>query len=159
MKPWNEFKRDEELTSFEKFSIKLRYQILPEFNPRRLWNRFVKFPYQKLTRGFSDRDAWSGDMYLARQIAGLLEWYVKYGISLDGAYDPRDETIDPELRIILMEEARNSEYLHYASIFAEYGNNGPAMDETWVKEFGGVLDSELSDALQWLHEHFQALWD
>lgn len=154
MTPFDEIDWDRKLTLSEKILIRWKYRVKPALAPRRIFNRFVRFPYQRLTRGFSDQDAWNGDGHLARQIAGILTWIVEKGHAVSMSYAD-DEHTDVDIMV----ERRDKEYLHYASIFAEYGKNGPAMDEAWKNEFGGVLDSEMQEALQWLSKHFQELWD
>ena len=58
-----------------------------------------------------------------------------------------------------MVERRDADYRKYAEIFTEYSKNGIAYDESWRHEWGGVLDTDMEDALQWLKEHFYELWD
>ena len=53
----------------------------------------------------------------------------------------------------------NYDYDRVSMTYAEYHTNGPAYDESWKNEFGGVLDKDMEEALQWLVEHFQELWD
>lgn len=118
----------------------------------------TKYAYQRITRGFSDKDAWNGDKYLASQIAGILRWHVKSGRGIANAYLPNK--IDySEFEFDLAVAARDSEYLNFADIFDEYAKNGPALNKRWKKDFGGVLDKDMKKALQWLSEHFQELWD
>ena len=152
MTPWNEFDRDAKLSLFDKISIRWEYRIRPALNPRRIFNRFVRFPYQKLTRGFSDKDMWNADMYLAGQIAGTLDWIVNNGMGVAMSYYHENDVDN-------MVERRDKDYLYYRDVFSEYQKNGLAHDEAWKNEFGGVLDSDMQDALQWLSKHFQELWD
>ena len=122
-------------------------------------SRFIRYPlwwYQRVTRGYSDRDMWSADIFLAGQIAGTLKWIVEngHGVSMSYGTPPNyDDDID------LMVAKRDADYLFYASIFEEYHTNGPALNKEWQKEFGGILDGDLQVALQWLSEHFTELWD
>ena len=113
--------------------------------------------YQRITRGYSDRDMWSADYFLAGQIAGMLNWIVDKGMGVSMAYaaedDPYAENIED------MVARRDADYLFYASIFDEYSKNGPALNEDWQEKFGGVLDSDLKEALQWFSEHFTEFWD
>jgi hypothetical protein len=134
-----------------KFRIKRLYKLIM---------RSVYYPkwwYQRVTRGFSDRDMWNADNYLAGVFAGVLQWYVNKGIGVSMAYasedDPNGENLDD------MVARRDADYLFYASIFEEYKDNGPAYNEEWQKLFGGVLDEDIKAALQWLSEHFTELWD
>ena len=118
--------------------------------------RKIKWAYQRVTRGFSDRDMWSADVFLAGQIAGTLKWIVEngHGVSMSYGTPPNyDDDID------LMVAKRDADYLFFASIFEEYNKNGPALNREWQKEFGGVLDGDLQVALEWLSEHFTELWD
>lgn len=118
------------------------------------WKNTIKHWYQRAKRGYSDRDAWSGDWYIAAQIAGIMKIIVEKGHGVAMSYANDDNT-----PIDVMVERRNNEWRHYAAIFEEYANNGPAHNEEWQKEFGGVLDETMQDALQWLSQHFQELWD
>lgn len=95
-------------------------------------------------------------MYLARQISGTLKWIVENGHGVATSY-ATPPNYDDDIEV--MTEKRDAEYLHYARIFAEYGQNGPALNTAWKKEFGGVLDKDLKEALQWFSEHFTELWD
>ena len=118
--------------------------------------RKIKWAYQRVYRGYSDRDVWSGDYFLAGQIAGILTWIVKNGHGVATSYGtPPNYEDDVED----MAARRDADYLFYASIFNEYSKNGPAINEEWQKMFGGVLDEDIQEALQWLSKHFQELWD
>ena len=122
-------------------------------------SRLIKYPlwwYQRITRGYSERDMWSADLFLAGQIAGTLKWIVKngHGVAMSYATSPDyDDDVD------LMVAKRDADYLFYASIFEEYSKNGPALNKEWEKQFGGILDEDLQVALQWFSEHFTELWD
>jgi hypothetical protein len=117
--------------------------------------RTPKWWYQRITRGYSDRDWWNGDWYLSGVIAGIMEDIVNkgHGVSTSYAYG------DWETPIETMVESRDVEFNKYIAIFREYSKNGPAIDQEWVDNFGGVLDKDMQDALQWLSQHFQELWD
>ena len=136
-------------------SIKLRitryYQLfMRSFNYPKWW-------YQRATRGFSDKDMWNADHYLAGVFAGVLQWYVDKGMGVAMSYASEDDPWCEDLDAMVAR--RDADYLFYASIFEEYKNNGSAYNEEWQKEFGGVLDKDMQEALQWLSEHFQELWD
>lgn len=150
----------EELTAERKtlkWKIKYYLRKLPEpIRKIKKYPRKIKFAYQRVTRGFSDKDAWNGDMYLASQIAGIAEWLVEngHGVPLSYAYQP--DFNDP---IEAMAERRDAEYRKHIAVFREYANNGHAFDQEWKDELGGVLDNELEDSLQWFAKHFLELWD
>jgi hypothetical protein len=119
--------------------------------------RFLKTPYwwyQRIVRGYSDKDMWNADRYLARIYAGTLIWYVHKGMGVPSVYADNWDT-----DIEIMEQRRNIEYYKYADIFRRYAKEGVWDTPEHVKEFGGVLDKELEEALQWLSKHFQELWD
>lgn len=118
--------------------------------------RKIKWAYQRVTRGYSDRDMWSADIFLAGQIAGMLKWIVEngHGVSMSYATSPNyEDDID------IMVAKRDADYLFYASIFDEYRKNGPAWNQEWQKKLGGVLDEDLQVALEWFSEHFTEFWD
>ena len=120
--------------------------------------RFLKTPYwwyQRARYGFSDRDWWNGDWYLSGVIAGIMEKIVKdgHGVATSYAYKDWETPVD------IMVERRDAEFNKYILIFREYSKNGPAIDQEWKDRFGGVLDSDMKDALLWLSEHFSELWD
>lgn len=120
--------------------------------------RLIKTPfwwYQRARYGYADCDWWSGDWYLAGIIAGIMEKIVKdgYGVAMSYAYGDWDTPID------VMVERRDAEWNKYIAIFREYSLHGPAHNQEWKNNFGGVLDSDIKDALEWLSKHFQELWD
>jgi hypothetical protein len=118
--------------------------------------RKIKWAHQRVTRGFSDRDMWSADYFLARQIAGMLNWIVNEGHGVSTSYGTPPNYEDD---IEDMVARRDVEYLKYAAVFAEYAENGPALNEDWKNKLGGVLDNDLKEALQWFSEHFTEFWD
>lgn len=117
----------------------------------------IKYYVQRVFRGYSDADCFNGDTYLAGQIANVLTWIVEngHGVAMYYGYgmDIENPNVDEMVR------RRDEDYLHYAAIFREYNINGPAINEEWKKEFGGLLDQEIQDALQWLARHFTEIWD
>lgn len=118
----------------------------------------IKHYYHRVSRGYSDKDCWNGDMYLASQIAGVLRWHVEKGIGVPMSFLPsKIEYSDLEFKLAI--EARNVEYLHYAEIFEQYAKSGIAYDKDWQEEFGGVIDKDFKNALKWLSKHFTELWD
>jgi hypothetical protein len=112
-----------------------------------------KYWFQRAKRGYSDQDAWNGDMYLASQIAAIMKWKMEKGIGVSPRYGGEEESID------ILVKRRDEDYEKHFAIFQEYAEKGPAFDQEWKSEFGGVLDGELNDSLQWLVEHFTELWD
>lgn len=116
--------------------------------------RWPKYAYQRVTRGFSDRDMWNADRYLARIYADILMWYVHKGMGVSVAY--ADDWNTP---IEIMEERRNVDYYKYADIFRRYAKEGVWDTQEHVDKWGGVLDSEIDEALEWFGKHFQGLWD
>jgi hypothetical protein len=118
--------------------------------------RKIKWAYQRVTRGYSDRDMWSADYFLASQIAGMLNWIVNEGHGVSTSYGtPPNYEDDVEDMVA----RRDAEYLKYSAVFAEYAKNGPALNEDWKNKLGGVLDKDLKEALQWFSEHFTEFWD
>lgn len=114
-----------------------------------------KWWYQRARYGYSDRDTWSGDYYIAGIVAGVMERIVNkgHGVSQFYAYGDWNTPVD------VMVERRDAEWGKYIEIFREYSKNGPAYNQEWKDDFGGVLDEDMQDALQWLSQHFQELWD
>jgi hypothetical protein len=115
----------------------------------------IKWWYQRARYGYSDRDAWSGDWHIAGVIAGIMEKIVNegHGVAMSYAEGDWDTPVD------VMIERRDAEWNKYIAIFREYSKNGPAINQEWKDDFGGVLDEDMQDALQWLSKHFQELWD
>lgn len=132
----------------------MNYRIMRMFKFLKRIPFQFKWAYQRITRGYSDRDWWNGDFYLAGIIAGIMEGIVTKGHGVASSY--ADDWDTPQE---IMVERRDTEWNKYISIFREYSNNGPAIDQEWVENFGGVLDKDMQDALQWLSQHFQELWD
>jgi len=119
------------------------------------WKNNIKWAYQRVTRGFSDADAWNGDNFLAKNIAGIMDWIVVHGHSVSTAY--ADDGWDTPIEVMV--DRRDADYIKYGAIFSEYAKEGVAFDEEWKEKFGGVLDTEIEEALQWLSKHFTGLWD
>lgn len=116
-----------------------------------------KYWYQRARYGYSDRDWWNGDFYLAGVIAGIMEKIVNEGHGVANSYADEDKPFDTDVDIMV--ERRDAEWNKYIAIFREYSKHGPAMNQEWKDDFGGVLDSDMKDALLWLSEHFSELWD
>ena len=138
---------------------KVKYYLRKLPNPIRKikkYTRKIKFAYQRVTRGFSDQDAWNADMFLASQIAGIAEWLVKNGHGVPSSYAYQPDFNDP---VEIMAERRDAEYRNHIAVFKEYAKNGHAFDQQWKEECGGVLDNELDESLQWFAKHFVELWD
>ena len=113
-----------------------------------------KYWYQRARYGYSDRDCWNGDQYLSGIVAGIMKKIIDdgYGVAISYA----DNWNTP---IEIMTERRDTDWKKYIELFEEYSKNGPAFDQEWIDQFGGVLDKDMQDALQWLSQHFQELWD
>ena len=134
-----------------------------KFRINRLYKRikrsvyYPKWWYQRANRGFSDRDMWNADIYLAGVFAGVLQWYIDKGVGVSMAYISEDDPYGEDVDAMVFR--RDAEYSYHIGVFREYLNNGPALNEKWQKEFGGVLDKDIKASLQWLSEHFTELWD
>lgn len=136
-------------------SIKLRIKRYYQLFMRSL--HYPKWWYQRATRGFSDRDMWNADTYLAGVFAGVLQWYIDKSMGVAMSYVSEDDPYGED--IYAMAARRDADYAFYASIFAEYHTDGLAFNESWQEEFGGVLDEDIKASLQWFVEHFTELWD
>lgn len=124
---------------------------------RRDIRRLIKAPYwwyQRARYGYADCDWWNGDYYLAGIVAGIMENIVKDGHGVATSY--ADDWSTP---VEVMIERRDAEWNKYIAIFREYSKYGPAHNQEWKDDLGGVLDEDMQDALQWLSQHFQELWD
>jgi hypothetical protein len=119
--------------------------------------RTPKWWHQRIVRGYSDKDMWNADTYLAGVFAGVLDWYVHNGMGVSMSYsDPNDSYCkDIESMVI----RRNTDYLTHIAIFQQYLNNGLAWNEEDAKESGGVLDKDIKASVHWLADHFTELWD
>lgn len=133
----------------------LRYNIRHLITSPLRWRYNIKHWYQRARYGYSYRDAWGGDWYVAGIIAGVMEHIVNHGHGVAMSYADGDW----DTPVDVMVERRDAEWGKYIEIFREYSKNGPAYDQEWQDEFGGVLDEDMQDALQWLSKHFQELWD
>ena len=133
------------------------------FSIYKFWRGIRKIPYnilwayQRVRYGYSDRDWWNGDWYLSGIIAGIMEKIVNDGHGVANSYADEDKPFTTDVDIMV--ERRDTEWNKYIAIFREYSRHGPAHDQEWKDEFGGVLDEDMQDALQWLSKHFQELWD
>jgi hypothetical protein len=119
--------------------------------------RTPKWWYQRITRGYSDKDMWNADMYLSGIFAGVLDWYIHNSKGVPMVYADHDDPYSTDIETMVIK--RNSEYLNHIEIFREYLKNGYAMSEDWQEKFGGVLDKEIKDSVHWLADHFIELWD
>jgi len=117
--------------------------------------RTPKWWYQRIARGYSDKDMWNADMYIAKILAGTLRWYIKNSQGLPTAYGTPPDYTDLARASIL----RDTDYEYFASIFYEYYKNGPSFNDAWKKEFGGVSEEEYNQAMDWLKKHLTELWD
>ena len=117
----------------------------------------IKHAYQRVTRGFSDNDAWNADKFLAAQLSGILMWFVNEGHGVPMSYAREDDLYGQDIEY--MTAARDAEYKKYAALFEEYGKHGHAVNAKWKEMFGGLTDEEVNDMMTWLAEHFTELWD
>ena len=116
-----------------------------------------KWWYQRAKRGYSDRDMWNADTYLAGVFAGVLQWYIDNGMGVPMFYAANDDQYSKNVDDMVIR--RDADYLTHISIFREYSINGLAFDEDWKQEFGGVLDEDIESSVHWLANHFIELWD
>lgn len=130
---------------------------------KRIYKRFVrtlyapKWWYQRARRGYSDRDMWNADMYLAGVFAGVLQWYIDKGIGVSISYALPDDPYGEDTEGMVIR--RDAEYYNHILIFREYLNNGCAINEDWKNKLGGVLEKDIRDSVHWLADHFTELWD
>lgn len=117
----------------------------------------INHAYQRVTRGFSDSDMFSGDMFISSQIAGMLRWYIENGHGVPGRYAREDDPYCEDIEYMVA--ARNFEYDRYATLFEEYAKCGHAINDKWKRMFGGLTDDEVHDMMTWFGEHFTELWD
>ena len=123
------------------------------FHPKRLFNKLIKYPYQRLSRGFSDQDAWNGHTHLSRQIAGILRWYAKNSNGIGYPY------VNNDLDINEAADIRDTDFKKNALLFDEFAENGIALDSTWKKKYGGLSKKEYKDLMKWFSDIFPGLWD
>jgi hypothetical protein len=114
----------------------------------------IKYFIQRGKRGYSDRDMWSADMYMAGIFAGILRWQVEngHGVSMSWSVND-DDSVD------LLLERRDPEYIKYAEMFEEYAKNGHAWNKKWKEKNGGLTDDEVHDMMTWFAQHFTEFWD
>jgi hypothetical protein len=107
--------------------------------------------WQRLKRGWSDRDAWSADFYLSGVIEGICR-HLTGGISYSG--DSKEEW-----------DANLLEVANALHDFREFKDDGPYpdwKDEAAVKEYfakSEQLYERQKKALHWVADNFTALWD
>ncbi len=119
--------------------------------------RTPRWWYQRAKRGYSDRDMWNADTYLAGVFAGTLDWYIHEGHGVSNIYAGGLDPYNPDVNIMV--ERRDEAYRTHIAVFKQYKENGLAYNEEWKEEFGGVLDKDIQASVQWLSEHFTELWD
>jgi hypothetical protein len=102
----------------------------------------LKYAYQRVTRGFSDRDWWSLDNHIAEILSKALPKYVKDGHGVSTIYYEEGESWDTEIEVLL--SRRDPDYLRMAAMFANYDERS---------------DEEMKEMSAWLGKHFGTLWD
>lgn len=126
------------------------------FFPKRLINEVI-WAYQRVTRGFSDRDWWSIDAFIANILSEALPKYVKDSKSISVNYiGLKEELTDKDWE--KAEAKRNKEYTKYADFFARYADGGIWNNPETAKELNGVTPEEYKEAMRWLGKHFGSLW-
>jgi hypothetical protein len=131
--------------------------------PRRVRDEIV-FAYQRVTRGFSDRDWWSIDSHIANILSQALPKYVKDGHGISSSYLPKGygesgDSKKDDADFAKAIKKRDAEYSKYADIFARYYNGGIWHNEESAKEFDGITEPEYKAAVAWLAKNFSGLWD
>jgi hypothetical protein len=97
---------------------------------------------------------WNADNHFARLYADMLMWYVHKGVSIPVCYvDKWDDPVE------IATERRDIEYYKYADIFRRYAKGGEWQVAEHAHECGGVVDTEMAEALEWFSKHFQEFWD
>ena len=122
--------------------------------------RAPKYWYQRARYGYSDRDTWNMDMYLAGVIARMLEHQLNYGITIS-------INNDENLTYYQLLKKRDEEYRKYIAIFKEYSTNMIDFRMHWVQsdvdsvydDSMGVSEEEINEALQWFSKNFMYFWD
>lgn len=158
-KTWEEVQEEmEAYRQSRQFKIdQFIYRVRHFFTAPVRWKRNIRHWVQRAKRGYSDSDAWNGDSFMAGQIAGILLWIVENGHGVAMSYADADNPYDTDVDVMV--QRRDAEWRKYAAIFEEYSKEGVAIDEEWQAKWGGVLDKDMQDALQWLSKHFYEMWD
>jgi len=121
----------------------------------------IKYFFQRGRRGFSDKDMWSADIYMAGVFAGMLRWYVKNSNNVSMSWAMNNDGVGESHieKSYHLSEKRDAAYIKYAEMFEEYAKNGLAWDEKWKQDFGGLTNDEVHDMMTWFGEHFTEFWD
>ena len=124
---------------------------------KRTFNK-PKYWYQRARYGYSDRDSWNMDMYLAGLIARMLEHQLKYGMTVAMSNDE-------DLTYYKLLKKRDEEYAKYIAIFKEYSVNMlnfrmyGDLSSVYDEDIVGVSEEEINEALQWFSKNFMYFWD
>jgi hypothetical protein len=89
----------------------------------------LKWAKQRLTRGYSDRDWWSIDHFIAGVLSKALRQYVEHGH-------------------LLIED--KDEWLKHSDVLADY-DRVYGVDEEYI--------AQLDETLAWVAENFRRFWD
>jgi hypothetical protein len=116
-----------------------------------------KWWYQRVTRGYSDRDMWNGDFYLSWVFAGVLQWYIDKSRGVNIAYAEGLDHYNPDTEIMALR--RNEEYSRHIEIFQGYFSNGTGWSKKAANKLDEVTDEDVKDSVRWLADHFTELWD
>jgi hypothetical protein len=143
----NEFK----LSNWEKIYFPA-YRFFNKFNPRDRYND-VRYFVQRGRRGWSDRDAWSVDYYLAEVIPPMLRRLVEYGNGFPAGIMSEDFTEDEweahykKWHKDLLKAADDIDQHKVATDYAEkYEDIEKAM-------------KRVERGLSWVQKNFFQLWD
>jgi hypothetical protein len=143
---------------------------------RRLPKVLFVYPWQRVTRGWSDRDSWDGGSYLAGIAADILNRYADTNTGTKSSYLYE---VDPNLTL---DAATNedwdkanaiqvSQYRQHAAVLARYHEGADIYtdrmlevmkmtEQEYLDKFGpGIHESEWKATMAWLGQNLEGMWD
>ena len=141
----------------------LHYRINKYLNLRELYRRLIKWPWQRLTRGFDDRELWNLDMTIAKFVVPRLKEFLNYS----GGWPHAMAEEETEFNIAGIEDLTPEEKwdkvlsemlwaMEYASDnYGEDRDDYPFRDPEARKK----LKDRYENGMRLFAEYFSAMWD
>ena len=96
--------------------------------------KHIKWAKQRLTRGYSDRDWWSIDDFIADVLSKALRQYVEAG---HGVIDDKEE------------------WLKHSDVLAKYSSRLFELDYSAFQDY----ETQVKETLHWVADNFGRFWD
>lgn len=147
------FSFDDEIW-YKRIYYRYYYLISEHLAPRQLYRRLIKWPFQRLTRGFDDRELWNLDSTIAKFIVPRLKVFIeqsdRYGYP--AVLEEEGNLGHEKWDIILAKILWSFEYA--LASYGEDWNDYPWKD----KEAQGVLTKRYESGMKLFSKYCGNLW-